>query len=232
VKSAHPIEAVGSSRVPASRDPGTPIRIILADDHSIVRQGLALLLDGAGFEVIGEAADGGEAVQLACELEPDVAVLDVVMPHLNGLDAARQIHAACPRTRTILLTGRQDEQLVLEALQIGVRGCVLKTHDAHDLIQAVRDVAAGGVYLSASMSHSVAEAYRTQTRLPPDPLSPRERQVLQLIAEGQRTREIARLLGVSVKTAETHRTNIMRKLGIRQTAGLVRYALKHGFSEL
>jgi DNA-binding NarL/FixJ family response regulator len=207
------------------------VRIVLADDHAIVRQGLSLLLAGAGFEVVGEAADGHEAVRLAHKLHPDVVVLDVVMPVLNGLDAAREIQHASPRTRAILLTSRQDERMVLEALQAGIRGCVQKTHQAQDLIQAIRDVAAGGVYLSPAFSHCVVEAYRTRTALPPDPLSRRERQVLQLIAEGKSTRQIAHLLGVSVKTAESHRTNIMRKLGIRQTAGLVRYALQRGLSE-
>jgi DNA-binding NarL/FixJ family response regulator len=208
-----------------------PLRIVLADDHAIVRQGLSLLLAGAGFEVVGEASNGHEAVRLAHELEPDVVVLDVVMPVLNGLDAAREIQHASPRTRAILLTSRQDERMVLEALQAGIRGCVQKTHQAQDLIQAIRDVAAGGVYLSPAFSHCVVEAYRTRTVLPPDPLSRRERQVLQLIAEGKSTRQIAHLLGVSVKTAESHRTNIMRKLKIRQTAGLVRYALQRGLSE-
>jgi two-component system, NarL family, response regulator NreC len=209
-----------------------PVRVILADDHLIVRQAVGLLLIEAGFDVVGEAGDGHEAIRLVRELRPDVAILDVVMPGLNGLDAAREIQAAFPVTRTILLTSRHDEQLVLEALQIGVCGCVLKTHQAEDLIGAVREVAAGGVYLTPSMSHRVAEAYRTGTTLPSDPLSPRERQVLQLITEGRRVRDIADLLGVSVKTAESHRSNIMRKLGIHQTAGLVRYALRRGLSDL
>jgi len=206
--------------------------VILADDHLIVRQAIGLLLIEAGFDVVGEAGDGHESIRLARELTPDVAVLDIVMPRLNGLDAAREIQAASPRTRIVLLTSRHDEPLLLEALQIGVSGCVLKTHQAEDLIGAVREVAAGGVYLTASMSQRVAEAYRTRKSPPSDPLSPRERQVLQLIAEGRRARDIAELLGVSVKTAESHRTNIMRKLGIDRTAGLVRYALRRGLTDL
>jgi DNA-binding NarL/FixJ family response regulator len=209
-----------------------PVRVVLADDHVIVRQGLGLLLSGAGFEVVGEASDGHEAVRLVRQLEPDVAVLDLVMPLLNGLDAGREIHEASPRTKVILLTSRHEEQLVLEALQAGIRACVLKTYQANDLIRAIQDVVAGGVYLSPGMSRSLVDAYRARTSLPADPLSGRERQVLQLIAEGKRTREIADLLGVSVKTAESHRTHITKKLGISQTAGLVRYALQRGLSQL
>ena len=161
-----------------------------------------------------------------------MAVLDVVMPLLNGLDAAREIHQASPKTRTILLTSRHEDRLLLEALEAGVHGCVLKTYEADDLIRAIRDVMAGGVYLSAGASRAVVEAYRSRTPLRPDPLTQRERQVLQLIAEGKGTREIADLLTISVKTAESHRTNIMRKLSITQTAGLVRYAIQRGLSEL
>ena len=161
-----------------------------------------------------------------------MAVLDVVMPLLNGLDAGREIHQASPRTKTILLTSRHDEQLLLEALQAGMQACVLKSHDGEDLIRAIRDVMAGGVHLSSRMSRSLVDAYRARSVVPPDPLSVRERQVLQLIAEGKRIREIAELLGVSVKTAESHRTHITKKLGITQTAGLVRYALQRGLSQL
>jgi two-component system, NarL family, response regulator NreC len=208
------------------------VRIVLADDHVIVRQALRLLLETAGFAVVGEASDGQQAIRLVRELTPDLAVLDLVMPVLNGLEAGREIQQASPSTRTLLLTSRQDERLLLEALQAGIRGCVLKSYRAEDLIRAVHDVVAGGVYLSPDLSRCVVEAYRSRSSLPADPLSARERQVLQLIAEGKRTREVAELLGVSVKTAESHRANIMRKLGIDETAGLVRYAIQRGISEL
>jgi len=206
------------------------VRVVLADDHSVVREALALLLAGAGFDVVGQASDGHEAVRLARDLQPDVAVLDVVMPLLNGLDAGREIQATSPRTKTLLLTSRHDEGLVMEAIQAGIRGCVLKTYQAKELIRAIGEVAAGGVYLSPELSRCVVEAYRSRTALPVDPLTARERQVLQLIAEGKRTREIAALLGISVKTAESHRTHITNKLGISQTAGLVRYAIERGLT--
>ncbi|PYQ46657.1 MAG: hypothetical protein DMF78_25930 [Acidobacteria bacterium] len=135
-------------------------------------------------------------------------------------------------TKVILMTDRHDEQLLLEALRAGIRACVLKTHDVEGLIRAIQDVVVGGVYLSPAMSRSLVDAFSARTAVPVDPLSGRERQVLQLIAEGKRTREIADLLGVSVKTAESHRTHITKKLGISQVAGLVRYALQHGLSQL
>ncbi len=205
-----------------------PLRIFLADDHPIVRQGLKVLLEQGGFTVVGEAADGRSAVCMAEELHPDVAVLDLSMPLLNGLDAAPHILQRSPGTRTILLTVHTEEQYVLEALRAGIRGYVLKTQAAADLVRAIQEVARGQIYLSPGISEVVVQAYLSRTELPPDPLTPRERQVLQLIAEGNTTREIARILGVSVKTAESHRTRMMRKLNIRDTAGLVRYAIRRG----
>jgi two-component system response regulator NreC len=208
------------------------IRVLLADDHVIVRQALRLLLEQEGMEVVGEAGDGAQAVKLAAQCAPDVAVLDRMMPVLGGLEAAREIRKAQPRTGVVLLTSRTDEQGVLEALDAGVRGCVPKSHEARELIAAIAEVARGGTYLGAGLSRAVVNGYVGRAQAKPEVLTPRERQVLQLIAEGKKTRDIARLLGVSVKTAETHRGHIMEKLEIRDTAGLVRYAIRRGFSEL
>jgi len=204
------------------------IQILLADDHPIVREGFKTLLEREGLRVIGEASDGHEAVRLARTLHPDVAVLDLSMPLLNGLQAAQEIVTACPRTRTILLTMYTEDHYVLEAIRAGVRGYVVKRQAVTDLVQAIREVANGAIYLSPAVSQAVVQAYLGKTDLPPDPLSSRERQVLQLVAEGKTTKEIAELLGVSIKTAESHRTHIMEKLDIHETAGLVRYAIRRG----
>jgi two-component system response regulator NreC len=209
-----------------------PTRILLADDHQVVRQGLRALLESAGFAVVGEAADGHEAVRLAQSLRPDVCVLDLAMPQLNGLDAAAAILRASATTKTVLLTMHTEDRYVSEALKAGVRGYVLKTQASSDLVQAIREVARGMTYLSPGVSQAVVEAYLAKSDLPPDPLTLRERQVLQLVAEGKTTKEVARLLGVSVKTAESHRTRIMAKLNIHETAGLVRYAIRNGLIQV
>jgi DNA-binding NarL/FixJ family response regulator len=205
-----------------------PIRVLLADDHLIVRQGLKDLLQREGFTVIAEASDGREAVRLAREHRPEIAVLDLSMPLLNGLDAAREIQQSCPRTALILLTMHTEDPYIVEAMRAGVKGYVLKTQAAADLVQAIRDVCHGRLYLSPPVSGALAAALTGRSDSQEDPLSPRERQVVQLIAEGQTTKEIASLLGISVKTAETHRSRIMDKLDIHETAGLVRYAIRRG----
>jgi DNA-binding NarL/FixJ family response regulator len=204
------------------------IQVLLADDHQIVRQGLKGLLEREGFKVVGEATDGREAVRLAGKNHPDVAVIDLVMPALNGVDAAREMLRSAPRLKAILLTMHTEDPYVLEALRAGVSGYVLKTQAADDLVQAIREVTRGSIYLSPGISRTVVDAYRSKTDLPPDPLSPREREVLQLVAEGKTTKEVAAILGISVKTAESHRTRIMSKLNIHETAGLVRYAIRRG----
>ncbi len=204
------------------------IRVLLADDHSIVRQGLKTLLDKEGFDVVGEASDGQQAIKLVKEHMPDVAVLDLSMPLLNGLDAAREILKSSPRTKPMLLTMHTEDHYVLEALRVGVRGYVMKNHSREDLVRAIVQVARGEVYLSPGISEVVVQAYLNKTDYSSDPLSGRERQVLQLVAEGNTTKKVASLLGLSVKTAESHRTRIMEKLDIHETAGLVRYAIRRG----
>jgi len=205
-----------------------PFRVLLADDHLIFRQGLKGLLEREGLQIIGEASDGRDAVRRATDLSPDVAVLDLAMPLLNGLDAAREIVRVSPRTRPILLTMHTEDPYVMDALRAGIKGYVLKTQPSTDLVQAIQEVCRGRIYLSPGISRTVVEAYLAKTELPPDPLSPREHEVLQLVAEGKTSKEIARLLGVSVKTAENHRTRIMARLDIHETAGLVRYAIRRG----
>jgi two-component system response regulator NreC len=209
-----------------------PLKILLADDHQMFRQGVRALLERENFNVVGEASDGHEAVRLAHDLHPDVVVLDYAMPFLNGLDAARAIGHSLQRTRTVLLSMHTEDTYVLEALRVGVGGYVVKTQAAPELVQAIRAVSRGQVYLSPKVSRALVDAYLAQSDVPADPLTLRERQVLQLVAEGKRTKEIALLLAMSVKTAETHRARIMAKLGIHDTAGLVRYAIRHGAIEL
>ena len=205
-----------------------PTRILLADDHVIVRQGFRALLEREGLEVVAEAANGHEAVRLAGELLPDVAVLDFAMPLLNGLDAAKEIRRRSPRTRTILLTVHSEDHYVLEAVRAGLHGYVVKTQAAADLVQAIREIRGNAIYLSPTISRAVVEAYVDKATPPGDVLSSRERQVLQLVAEGKTTKEIAGVLGVSIKTADSHRARIMRKLDIHDTAGLVRFAIRRG----
>jgi DNA-binding NarL/FixJ family response regulator len=205
-----------------------PIRVLLADNHSLVRQGLKALLEREGFQVVGEASDGQEALRLAPEVRADVAILDISMPILNGLDAARELQKCAPKTKIILLTRHDEDQYVTEALRAGVKAYVLKNQASNDLVHAIQQVSRGGVYLSPSISHTVVEAYLSKTELPADPLTSRERQVLQLVGEGKSTKDIASLLGISVKTAESHRARLMRKLDIHETASLVRYAIRRG----
>jgi DNA-binding NarL/FixJ family response regulator len=205
-----------------------PIRIVLADDHVLVRQSLKSLLEREGFQVAGEASDGQEGVRQVEALHPDIAVLDISMPILNGLDAAREMSRTSPKTKTILLTQHDEGQYISEALEAGVKGYVLKSQVANDLLLAIRQVSRGQVYLSPGVSRGVMEAYRSKSEKSKNPLTLRERQVLQLIAEGKSTKDVASLLGISVKTAESHRTRLMQKLDIHETASLVRYAVRQG----
>jgi DNA-binding NarL/FixJ family response regulator len=204
-------------------------RIVLADDHTIMRDGLKAILSSNGFTVVGEAADGRKAVRLARDLRPDIVVMDIGMPLLNGVDAALAVVRASPSTRVIALTVHTEDRYVMEALRAGIRGYVLKNQAMSDLVTAINQVAGGSIYLSPGVSQAVLDAFLSREELAPQTLTPREREVLQLVAEGKRSKEIADILGISTKTAEAHRAHIMEKLEIHDTAGLVRYAIRNGF---
>ena len=207
------------------------LKLLLAEDHIVVREGLKNVLVGAGFEVLGEACNGREAVELAKRLQPNVALLDFAMPLLNGIDAARAIQIDSPRTKTVLLTMHKEEQYVLEALRAGIKGYVLKNQAAVDLVQAIEATFRGEMYLSPSISASVVNVALANDSSWVDPLTLREREVMQLIAEGKSNKEIARELHLSVKTVESHRRNLMAKLDVHETAGIVREAMKLGLVE-
>jgi len=205
------------------------VSLLLADDHQLVREGFRALLELHGFNVIAEAADGLAAVRMARENQPDVAVIDVSMPLLTGIEAVREISVVSPRTRSILLTMYTEDHYVMDALRAGASGYVLKSRAGKDLIEAIQQVAAGKLYLGAEVSDTIIRTYQKEIRGSTAPgLSSRECQVLALIAQGKSTREVALILGISPKTASSHRANLMKKLDVHETAGLVRYAIKSG----
>lgn len=205
-----------------------PLRILLADDHAIVREGFKALLERAGFEVVGEAEDGHQAIELAGKLHPDIAVLDVAMPILNGIDASRGIRKVSDQTKIILLTMHSHKKFVTESLRAGVRGYVIKSAAANELLQAIRTVGQGNPYLTPEVAKVMVEGYLQGNDGQPQSLGDRERQVLQLVAEGKTNKEVADILDITVKTAESHRAHLMEKLQIHDTAGLVRYAIREG----
>lgn len=204
------------------------LRVLLADDHVLVREAIKITLEANGLAVIGEASDGREAIRMVGELKPDIAVFDVSMPGLNGMDAARIALKETPSVKVILLTVHTENEYVDEALRAGVSAYVLKKQATADLLQAIDEVSRGNIYLSPGISRAVMESFRSGSHFAARTLSAREREVLQLIAEGKTTKEIGSILGISVKTAETHRSRVMDKLEIRDTAGLVRYAIRMG----
>ncbi len=209
------------------------ISIVLADDHHVVRQGLRALLEAEpDFHLIGEAGDGLETAQLVERLEPDVLIIDLMMPGLNGLEVTRQVSQRSPRTRIVILSMHANEAYVLEALRNGASGYVLKDSSAADLAQAVREVLAGRRYLSPPLSDRAIEAYLHKAQAaeldPYETLTTREREVLHLAAEGYSNAEIAARLSISPRTAETHRANMMRKLDLHSQTDLIRYALRRG----
>jgi len=210
------------------------IRIVLADDHTLVRKGLRLLLEShPGFTVVADAADGREAVALVERHTPDVAVVDVAMPILNGIEAARQISARVPQTAVVFLSMHADEGYVLKALKSGARAYLLKDSAEHDLIAAVEAVSEGKAFFSPAISKMLVEDYLRQMRERQvedsyELLTTREREVLQLFAEGHNNKEVAALLNLSLYTVETHRGNIFQKLNLHSIAELILYAVRKG----
>ena len=207
------------------------IRILLADDHALVRAGMKSLIESAdGFEVVAEASNGREAVRLARTIGPDIALLDIAMPELNGLDAARRLAAESPGVKVLILSMHADAGYVREAMQAGTAGYVLKDASVDELELAIRAALRGERYLDPRVSKHVIEGYvrGLQAEEPGPALTPRQREILQLIAEGRSTREIAERLHLSVKTVETHRAQLMDRLDIRDVAGLTRYAIRIG----
>src|ERR1700724_2769074 len=217
-----------------------PVRLLVADDHEIVRKGLRSLLEAQpGWQVTAEACDGREAVAKAKELKPDVTVLDISMPSLNGLEAARQILKNDSRSKILILTMHESDPLIREVLDVGARGYVLKTDASRDLVTAVTAVRSNKTFFTAKVAQMVLEGYldkkpgkdKPPTESPKTRLTPRQREIVQLLAEGKSSKEVAVQLGLSVKTAETHRANIMRRLDCHSVSELVRYAVRNNIIE-
>jgi DNA-binding NarL/FixJ family response regulator len=207
-----------------------PARIVIADDHELVRKGLAAVIhEVAGWKVVAEASNGRQAVEQVSAHKPDIAIMDLTMPELNGLEATRQILAAEPQTRVLILTAHESEQLIREVLGAGAQGYVLKSDAGRTLVSAVDALLEGGTFFTSKVARMVLEGYLrnpTETEVIPT-LSAREREIVQLLAEGRSNKEVARKLEISVKTAETHRSNIMRKMQFDSLSDLVRYAVRN-----
>jgi DNA-binding NarL/FixJ family response regulator len=209
-----------------------PIRVLLADDHGVVRKGLRFLLSqDPAIEIVGEAEDGREAVRLAAELLPSIIIMDIAMPQLNGLDAAAQITKSNPKAAVIVLSMYSDEEFLIRALTAGAKGYLLKDSAEADVLRAVHAVAQGRTYFTPSIAHTLIEDYMRRLNQEGiqdsyDLLTDREREVLQLLAEGRSNKEVAALLGLSIHTVDTHRTNFMQKLGLHNTAEIVIYAMR------
>ena len=211
------------------------IRVILADDHAVVRDGLRVLLEAqSDVEVVGAAANGRQAVRLVGELRPDVVVMDIAMPELNGIEATQQIHDALPATQVLVLSMHSTTEHIFRALQAGARGYLLKDSAGAEVVDAVRVVHAGRRYLSQKIASTVVDDYisERQRASPLDSLSRRERQILQLVAEGKSSAEAAAMLFLSPKTVDTYRSRMMQKLDIGDLPSLVKFAIQHGVTQL
>ena len=215
-----------------------PFRILLADDHEVVRAGLrALLEEQSGWEVVAEAVDGRDAVEKASKLKPDAVVIDIAMPSLNGLEAVRQIVKAVPNTKVLVLTMYDSDPLIQQVLQAGARGYLLKSDAGRDLVSAIDALRRNKTFFTPKVSQMVLEGYLDKNPKEKDNeaemeaeslrLTSRQREIVQLLAEGKSSKEVAAVLGLSVKTAETHRANIMRKLDCHSVTELVRYAIRN-----
>ena len=212
-------------------------RILIADDHEIVRQGIRAIIEShAGWEVCAEAIDGQETVEKVDQCNPDMVALDIGMPNLNGIEAARQILANCPVTNILMLTMHHSQQIVREVLGVGARGFLLKSDAGRDLVAAVEAVQHNKTFFTSQVTEIVVDGYLNPDRKEEpalrNRLTPREREVVQLLAEGKTSKEVAVALNLSVKTAETHRTNIMRKLNLHSVADLTLYALRSGIAQV
>ena len=214
------------------------IKLLVADDHKIFRQGIKKLLeDESDLQVVGEASDGREAVKKATELKPDVILMDIAMANLNGLEATRHIKKQLPSAKVIMVTMHKNEEYVLQSFQAGASGFILKEGAVEELVSAIRSIHSDKSFLSPSISKTLIDAYMRKmetgkTETPFDLLTDREREVLQLIAEGYTNREVAKSLFISVKTVEAHRAHIMQKLNIHDIAKLVKYAIQKGLVDL
>lgn len=208
-----------------------PIRVVVADDHTIVREGIVSLLRDGDCDVVAEASDGMEAVEKVVKYQPDVVVMDMTMPRLSGLEAVRRIHDQLPQIRVLVLTVHDEEEYVIPMIRAGAAGYLVKDSATAELLSAVRALNAGQAFFGPQAARVLAEQYQNPNADPADPygsLTPREREVFHLVAEGQTTKAIARALDISVKTAENHRSRVIEKLRVQNTAGLVRYAVVHG----
>lgn len=218
-------------------DKGKTARIVIADDHEMVRRGLvATLADVARWTVVAQADNGRAAAELVATHQPDIAILDLSMPELNGLDATRRILAARPETCVLILTAHESEQLVREVLAAGARGYVLKSDAGRILVRAVEALLEGQTFFTSKVARLVLEGYLrgggAETQQTAQTLSAREREIVQLLAEGASNKDVARALGISVKTAETHRSNIMRKMQFASLSDLVKYAVRNKIIEI